>query len=581
MKKFLFLFLFAICVSAAVWKFSGKSSAQETAPTSLPSPNIVVSQFYGGGGQAGAQYKNDFVELFNRGAAPVSINGWSFQYASATGSDWLVTNLPNATIQPGQYFLIQLASGGSVGADLPAPDYIAPLVTGRTFILNMATASGKFALVTSTTQLPASTCPVDSSIVDLVGYGDSASCFETARTPNLTVTTAGQRKSGGCQDLDNNANDFTIAAPAPRNSQTTINSCGISGNVLAASGGANPNTVSPGGTTLLTVRVFPATDPPSTGITVTGNLTAIGGSATQQFFDNGTNGDVTPNDNIFSFLATVPNNQTGGAITIQTTASDAQSRTANAQINLNISAPLPGDDPLVLGNPSNAVNDVNQPLNYLMQKPQYSLSYHRDNGTPNWVAWRLDSSWLGTADRQDDFRPDPTLPAGWYQVLSEDYSGSGFDRGHMTPSGDRTRSVPDNSATFLMTNILPQTPENNQRAWNDFENYSRTLAQSGFELYIISGGAGTRGRIGNNRVNVPAVTWKVALILPNGTNDLARVNKNTRTIGIIMPNDNTVGSSWRAYRTTVRKVEQLTGYDFFSNVSKIAQNIIERRLDNQ
>ena len=112
MKKFLSVFLFALCVCAA-WHFAGKTVARETSINNLPSPNIVVSQFYGGGGQSGAAYKNDFVELFNRGGAPVSLNGWSLQYASASGADWLVTNLPNATIQPGQYFLIQLGPNGT------------------------------------------------------------------------------------------------------------------------------------------------------------------------------------------------------------------------------------------------------------------------------------------------------------------------------------------------------------------------------------------------------------------------------------------------------------------------------------
>ncbi|MDQ4123395.1 MAG: DNA/RNA non-specific endonuclease [Acidobacteriota bacterium] len=580
MKKFLSVFLFALCL-CAVWQFAGKTDAREIWNTYLPSPNIVISQFYGGGGQTGAAFKNDFVELFNRGGAPINLNGWSLQYASATGTDWLVTNLPNATIQPGQYFLIQLASSGGVGADLPAPDFIAPNVTGRNFVLNMATAAGKFAVVSTTVQLPASTCPVDSSIIDLVGYGDSATCFENVKTPNLNVANAARRNANGCQDTDNNANDFSLGAPAPRNSQTATNSCGNIGNILAASGAANPNTVSPGGTTLLTVRVFPATDPPSSGISVFGNLTAISGAANQQFFDNGTNGDVTAGDNIYSFQTQIPAVQAGGSLVIPATVTDAQSRTANAAINITISAPLPGDDPLVLGNPSNATPDVNNPFNYLMQKPQYSLSYHRDNGTPNWVAWRLDASWIGGAPRQDDFRPDPSLPSGWYQVTPDDYSGSGFDRGHMTPSGDRTRSAADNSATFLMTNIVPQTPENNQRAWEDFESYCRTLAQAGNELYIISGGVGSRGRIGNNRVNVPAVTWKVVLVLPNGDNDLERINKNTRTIAVIMPNDNTVGFSWRQYRTSVQRVEGLTGYNFYSNVPRIIQNIIERRVDFQ
>jgi endonuclease G len=586
MKK-IFLAVLIGLVLMGLWKFSAQTTEAQTEIASeqnaLPSPNVVISQFFGGGGRTGtpnAPYTNDFVELFNRGSAPVNLNGWTVQYASATGSNWIVTNLTNTTLQPGQYYLIQFASDGTVGNPLPTPDLIAPVTPGG-FILNLSGTTGKLALVNSTAQLPAQTCPLDASIIDLVGYGASANCAETTRTADLSITTAGIRNGNGCNDTDNNVADFTIAAPTPRNTATPVNVCSGTGNNLVANGSAIPSTVLPGATTLLRVTVFPATTPPSTGITVNANLTAISGSANQQFFDNGTNGDVTPNDNIFSYQYTIPTTAAGGTIIMPATAADAQSRTANTTITLLINAPPPNDNPLTLGNPSNATTDVAFPANYLMPKPQYTLSYNRDKGTPNWVAWRLDTTWLGTTDRQDDYRPDPDLPAGWYQVQSSDYSGSGFDRGHMCPSGDRTRSVEDNSATFLMTNFVPQLPANNQGPWNDFENYCRTLANAGNELYIFSGGQGSLGTIANGRVTIPAVTWKVVLVLPNGSNDLQRVNKSTRTIAIVVPNQGTVTNNWRLYRTTVRRVEHLTGLNFFSRVSPMAQQIMENRIDRQ
>ena len=236
---------------------------------------------------------------------------------------------------------------------------------------------------------------------------------------------------------------------------------------------------------------------------------------------------------------------------------------------------------LTMGNPSGAVTDVNQPTNYLMQKAQYALSYHRDNGTANWVSWHLDSSWLGSTPRQDDFRPDTALPSGWYRVLATDYSGSGYDRGHMCPSGDRTKTVADNSATFLMTNMIPQAPTNNQQTWANLESYSRTLTTSGNELYIVSGGQGTSGYIANGRVAVPTSTWKVIMVLPSGTNDVSRVTSSTRLIAIFMPNTNNVVSDWRQYRVSVDYVEQMTGYDFFSNVPTAIQSTIEATIDNQ
>ena len=285
-------------------------------------------------------------------------------------------------------------------------------------------------------------------------------------------------------------------------------------------------------------------------------------------------------------MATIPAASSGGVFNISATASDAQARSVTKFVNVTINAPLPNEDPLLFGNPSNATGDVATENNYLMQKPQYSLSYSRSKATPNWTAWRLDSSWIGSTPRQDDFRPDTTLPAPWYQVTPEDYSEPVYDRGHMCPSGDRTNSIPNNSATFLMTNMVPQHPDNNQGPWEDFESYCRTLAGQGNEIYIISGPVGNFGTIGatsQNRVVVPTATWKVVLVLPNGTNDLRRVTKNTRAFGVVVSNVPPIDRNgvWRSYRVTVDAVENLTGYNFFSAIPKNTQELLERKRDTQ
>lgn len=263
----------------------------------------------------------------------------------------------------------------------------------------------------------------------------------------------------------------------------------------------------------------------------------------------------------------------------------------NTAVEANLAAPASTSEHLVLGNPSNAVADVNQPCNYLLDKAQYAVSYCRDRGIPNWVSWHLDSTWLGSAPRQNDFRPDPTLPAGWYQVQSTDYTGSGFDRGHHCPSGDRTNTIPDNSATFLMTNMMPQAPDNNQGPWEQLESYSRTLVGAGNELYIVAGGfgnggtgsnGGTTNSIAGGKVAVPNVTFKVIVVLPVGDNDVARVNENTRVIAVIMPNAQGIRTNdWRSYRVTVNQIEALTGLNFFSNVSPAIQAVLKSRVDNQ
>jgi len=265
---------------------------------------------------------------------------------------------------------------------------------------------------------------------------------------------------------------------------------------------------------------------------------------------------------------------------LQTSARQSATQRSRSQTSTSSSTTAAGEH-LIMGNPSNADPGTGHSTNYLMEKPQYAESYNRDRGEANWVSWHLDTGWLGDAPRQNDFRPDSTLPLGWYQVQAKDYAGSGFDRGHMSPSGDRTVTISANSATFLMTNMIPQLPASNQGPWARLEGYCRSLVSQGNELYIVSGGQGLQSYIANGRVAVPAQTWKVIIILPNGTDDVARVNETTRTIAVIMPNSGVINSDWRTYRVSVDKVEELTGFDFFSNVSSEVQTAIERRIDMQ
>ncbi|WP_143306552.1 DNA/RNA non-specific endonuclease [Chitinophaga vietnamensis] len=251
--------------------------------------------------------------------------------------------------------------------------------------------------------------------------------------------------------------------------------------------------------------------------------------------------------------------------------------------------PVPGDDDnMLMGNPSGAVADVNYPLNYLMAKTYYTLSYNRDRGTPNWVSWHVQASDLGSLSRSNDFRADNTLPAGWYQVQNTSYTGSGFDRGHNCPSGDRTSDATANSATFLMTNMMPQAPNNNRNTWANLENYTRTLVNSGNEVYVICGsyGQGGTGSLGgvtttidNGNVTVPSNIWKVIVVLPDGNNDLSRVNGSTRVIAVNTPNDNSINSDWTQYKVTVRDIESATGYNLLSNLRPSLQDSLETRID--
>lgn len=244
----------------------------------------------------------------------------------------------------------------------------------------------------------------------------------------------------------------------------------------------------------------------------------------------------------------------------------------------------------LLGNPSAATTSTTNYNNYLMETTYYSSSYSRDRGIPNWVSWHIDTDDLGTTPRQDDFRSNTTLPSGWYRVLSSSYSGSGFDRGHYCPSADRTSSVAANSATFLMTNMMPQAPNNNQQTWNSLESYTRSLVtSSGKEVYVVcgaygQGGTGSNGgvttTIDNGKVTVPNRTWKIIVVLDKGTNDLSRISSSTRVIAVDMPNTNSINTDWRTYRTTVDAIETATGYNLLSALSTTIQNTIEARIDN-
>jgi hypothetical protein len=298
---------------------------------------VVISQVYGGGGNSGATYRNDFIELYNRGTTPVDVTGWSVQFALVTDSFGAVspTNL-SGIIQPGHYYLIQEAAGANVTTSvlLPTPDATGSIAVGS--------QAGKVALVSNTTVL-SGTCPgfLANGIVDFVGYG-AANCSETSPVGGTSNLTAAIRNNNGCTDTDNNNADFSVSSgPIPRNSSIT-NTCAGSGN-LSASGSANPNSVDPGGTTLLTVTVSPASGPPpSTGITVTGNLTNIGGPAVQTFYDDGTHGDVTVGDNIFSFTAITAPASTAGAKSLPISIADGQARGASAFITMSILNPTCG-----------------------------------------------------------------------------------------------------------------------------------------------------------------------------------------------------------------------------------------------
>jgi endonuclease G len=249
--------------------------------------------------------------------------------------------------------------------------------------------------------------------------------------------------------------------------------------------------------------------------------------------------------------------------------------------------PTDGDNSnMLFGNPSNATNSAAVTENYLIDKKYYVISYSSARATPNWVSWHLDETNIGTTSRQDNFAAFLGLPTGYYQVQSNSYSGSGFDRGHNCPSADRTSSVEANSSTFLMTNMIPQAPQNNQRAWADLETYLRGEVKKGYEVYTImgsygKGGTGSNGyaeTINNGKVTVPKRVWKIAIILPIGNSDLLRTNADTRILAVDTPNENALDTDWKKHITTVDLIEKATGYDFLSKLSADLQKKLQAKI---
>ena len=238
------------------------------------------------------------------------------------------------------------------------------------------------------------------------------------------------------------------------------------------------------------------------------------------------------------------------------------------------------------GMPGEAKPDATSKDAYLIERPQYVLSYSDKRKSANWVAWQLVAKDIGRVAR-GSFEEDAGLPKGFQRVQFNTYTGSGFDRGHLCPSKDRSATEQDNDAVFLMTNIIPQSPACNQSGWERLESYCRDLAEKGKELYIVAGGHGIGGTsddgkkkltIGRNApfVTVPASVWKVVLVLDRGTNPNAR----SRAIAVWMPNDDTVTDEWPKYRVSVAEVEKKTGLKFFPLVPDDVAKQLKEKADD-
>jgi endonuclease G len=187
--------------------------------------------------------------------------------------------------------------------------------------------------------------------------------------------------------------------------------------------------------------------------------------------------------------------------------------------------------------------------NYLSVKKGYVMSYNGVEGRANWVGWTLRASDVGSVDRTNRFIQDESFPRGFRIVDERDYTHSGFDRGHLCNSEDRTSSYYLNEETFLMSNMIPQTPELNRGPFKFLEEYCRKLAvKRGQNLLIYTGGIGSKGRLGSG-VIVPAYCWKV-------------VYTPDRIWCILFPNERGLNKNWQTYSVPLEKLEKMTGFRF-------------------
>lgn len=315
------------------------------AATTATAGDVVISQAYGGAGCAAAgcsTYDRDYIELFNKGASPVTLNGHSVQYHSKSGTgNWSSSALPaSITIPPGGYYLVAEAAGnaGTGQNTVPTPDL--DVTSGA---IAMSATDGVVALVNTTTPLTCLSVSDCSSannpaVVDLVGFGTAVIYRGSGAAPAPSKTTADLRAANGCTNSDDNSADFSADAPNPRNSSSPANACGGSGTPTdpGATGSANPATVAQGGSTTLTVLVTAGTQPTSTSYTVTVDLSAIGGGSGVAMTDGGPDGS---GHEMFTYSATVGASTPAGAKSLPVAVVDDHNRTAAATIALTVTAP--------------------------------------------------------------------------------------------------------------------------------------------------------------------------------------------------------------------------------------------------
>lgn len=558
---------------------TGAPTPRNHAAPSHSCGSVAVSQVYGGGGNTGSTYTNDFIELFNSSSADVSLAGWSVQYASASSTTWKVTKL-SGTIAAHHYFLVQEAAGSAGTTALPTPD-----VTGT---IAMAASDGKIALVRDTAALTGSAagvaplggtpCPTApaAGIVDFVGYG-AATCYEgTGSTPAASATKSVLRRADGSQDTNDNASDFDAGTVLPRNSAyvpptpgaldhvvITGSSRVVVGTLLSLAataedsnnvhisgatftwatsdpsratvdGTGHVTAVNPGGLVTITAtttvngitktgsRIIAVSS--STAVSVSGRTPPLPVGFQDAMFASGGTAPITwisSNPSVISVDSLGVITATGvGSATIA--AFDANQ--SGAEWFVNTEAQTFSSTARSGHNTEFGVPTDNDPSNDVMiTRKEYTISYNPQRGGPNWVSWDLSATHLGSTDRCNCFTADTALTRqGVTPFTTIDYiSGGAYDRGHMEPSADQSTTDTENATTFFLSNVLPQRHDLNAGPWEKLEIALRDSVRAGREAYVIAGGiyspGSTLGTLnGAGKILIPDSTWKIIVLMPAG-----------------------------------------------------------------
>ncbi len=562
--------------------------------------SVAISQVYGGGGNTGATYTNDFIEIFNSSSSDVSLAGWSVQYASASSTTWKVTKL-SGTIAAHHYFLVQEAAGSGGTTALPTPD-----ITGT---IALAASDGKIALVRDTAALTGSAagvaplggtpCPTApaAGIADFVGYG-AATCYEgSAAAPAASATRSVLRRSDGSQDTNDNVSDFDAGTVLPRNSAYVPPTPGALDHVVitGSSRVVVGTTLSLGATAEDSndVHIDNATftwgtsDPSRATVDQTGHVTAVNPGALVTITATATVNGVTKSgsriiavssstamslsgrtpplpvgfqDAMFASGGTAPITwissnpsvlavdslgiitATGvGSATIA--AFDANQSGAEWFVNTeaqSFSSTARSGHNTEFGTPTD-----NDPSNdVIIARKEYTISYNPQHGGPNWVSWDLSATHLGSTDRCNCFTADTALTRqGITAFTTLDYiSGGQYDRGHMEPSADQSTTDTENATTFFLSNVLPQRHDLNAGPWEKLEIALRDSVRAGREAYVIAGGTFSPGSTlgtlnGAGKILIPDSTWKIIVLMPAGEG-LSDVHSasDVNVIAVNMPN---------------------------------------------